>query len=136
VRQTSNGQVTITAQSPPGFNNYGTPLTWVAPASGNVLVTWHKVPPYLISCLQANLGFRFLVNGLEGSIGNLKFITAIHRYGVGDIPYPPIVDRFTVTAGVTYSIQMQYFLQNAENCIINAMGNSSGGDTFVIEYIN
>ncbi|WP_374029567.1 hypothetical protein [Bdellovibrio bacteriovorus] len=124
---------TITTSSAPSYVTMST-RTWTAPTTGLVLMTYYKIAPYIFSCAAGNLGFRFTVNGVTGNQGNHAFITGVHRYQNGEAVYPPMVDTFYVTAGVTYTIATQYFSQSFSSCTFHSRGNSAGRDTIVIQY--
>jgi len=137
VRTISNDQLTVRS-STPGRTNFGGTTTWVAPTTGQVIITWHRIPPFVFQCAQGNLGYAFTLNGNQGALAPQSFITNIGRFTGssfgGDLVYPPIVDKFAVVAGTTYTIAMQYFAQSFESCTANMRGNSAGPDTFVIQY--
>ena len=112
--------------------------SWTAPATGNVMLTFNKKPPYVFSgCAGGNMGFSVRVNGGQGSLTNQSFITNIQRFAgaAGDIHYEPAIDIYAVTAGTTYSITTEYMTQSFSSCSVNLNGNSSGRDHVKIEYV-
>jgi hypothetical protein len=129
-------QLTIRNSSADPFVTYGYPIEWKATATGTVLITWHKIAPFVLSCMGGHLGFLFLVNNARGTFYTMNFITNINRFVAGDMVYAPIYDMFTVVQGVTYTITMNYFAQSFSSCLVNTRGNSAGYEIFKIEYVN
>lgn len=126
------GNITITTSTSGTLSTQN----WVAPATGNVMLTFNKKPPYVFSgCAGGNLGFSIRVNGTEGSLTNQSFITNIHRLANGDVHFAPAIDIWSVTAGVTYTITTEYFSQSFSSCTVNTTGNSSGSDHIKLEYV-
>ena len=114
--------------------------SWTAPATGQVMMTFYKKPPYVFQgCAGGNLGFHIRLNGASGLLGNQSFITNIHRFVTaslgGDLHFAPSMDYWNVTAGTTYTLTTEYFSQSFSTCTVNTMGNSSGRDHIKVEYL-
>ena len=109
--------------------------SWTAPATGDVMMTFNKKPPYVLGCTSGHMGFSLRVNGAQGSLTNQSFITFINRFQNGDVHFEPAIDIFSVTAGVTYTVTTEYLTQSFTSCTVNTGGNSSGRDHVKIEYI-
>jgi hypothetical protein len=135
ILRVNSDQLTIRNSSAAPFVTYGSPIEWKATATGTVLITWHKIAPFVLSCNGGHLGFQFLVNNERGAFSTMNFITNINRFAVGDMVYAPIYDMFTIVHGGIYSITMHYFAQSFSSCLVNTRGNSAGFEIFKIEYV-
>lgn len=75
---------------------------------------------------NGSFGFKTRLNGVNGSDNAALSMTAIYRFGVGEVFFPTLVDHWNVTAGTSYTLTIQYFSQNfAGGLTVNTSGNSS-----------
>ncbi|QDK38050.1 hypothetical protein DOE51_10855 [Bdellovibrio sp. NC01] len=118
-------QTTVTASSG-GYVDLCT-YTFTPTKTGTADVVVHLQDVYLTTAgTGGNFGFRLQLNATNGALNNSIFMTSIHRYGAGAVFFPPISDHWTVTAGTSYTLTLQYFSQSfAGGISLNTQGNSS-----------
>jgi len=115
------------------------PISWTAPRSGTILVTWYH-PGVYVSALagtpSGSLGFSMNLNGTQGAFGTLRFMENIARYNDREIYYPPIVDSFTVTRETEYEINLQYEAVSFANLAVELMSDPGRRSIIEIKYID
>lgn len=101
--------------------------TFTPTKSGIADIVVHLQDVYLTTAGSGgNFGFRLQLNATNGTMGNTIFMTSIYRYGAGAVFFPPISDHWSVTAGTSYTLTVQYFSQSfAGGISLNTNGNST-----------